>query len=82
MYSGVIGSHTVIWLSLSMEDILLALTCEDVTAHVTFLFLAQFCIKVTEPASEFLDIRTQRPDMIEINQGPYVQSILAKTLNI
>ena len=78
MNIGVIDLHTVIT-PVFVGDILLASTCEDVTAHVKSLFHAQIRIKNIKPASEFLNIRiTQRFGMIAIGQGSYVQSILAK----
>ena len=76
MYICVIDTHTVI-MAVYMDDILLASPCDDVTAHVKSLFYAQFCIKDMEPATEFLTIRiAQRPGVIKIDQGPYVQSVL------
>ena len=78
MYIGVIESHTVL-MTVFVDDILLASTCEDVTVHVKSLFNAQFRIKDMGPASEFLNIRiTQRPGVVSIDQEPYVNSILAK----
>ena len=55
MYIGVIESHTVL-MTVFVDDILLASTCEDVTVYVKSLFYAQFCIKDMGPASEFLNI--------------------------
>ena len=41
---GVIDYYTVI-VAVCEDDIMLTLTCEDVTAHVTSLYLAQFRIR-------------------------------------
>ena len=82
MYIGVIESHTVL-MAVFVDDILLASTCEDVTAHVKSLFHIQFCIKDMGPVSEFLNIRiTQRPGIISIDQEPYVTLYWLSTLCI
>ena len=59
MCIGVIDSHTVI-MAVFVDDVLVASTCEDVTAHVE---------KVSyQGHSEFLNIRiTQRLGVIEID---------------
>ena len=77
MYIAVIDSYTVV-MAVYMDDILLASPCDDVTAHVKSLFYAQFRIKDTGPATEFLNIRiAQRPGVIKIDKGSYVQSVIA-----
>ena len=72
MYIGVIDSRTVI-MAVFMDDLRLASTCDNVTAHVNFLFTNM------GPASEFLNIRkTQGVGVTEVDQEPFVQSMLAK----